>query len=92
VGEGNDCKVGIWPVSMSIKADKAASPISYHKTFYWSPVRLTSQMVSSLTLSALVFALALAAPLTWAQPLSDNFDEEGKRFHSIKSIKYGTRD
>jgi hypothetical protein len=49
-------------------------------------------MVSSLTLSALVFALAFATPLTWAGPLSDNFLEQGKRFHSIPSVKYGTRD
>ena len=49
-------------------------------------------MVSSVTLSALVFALALATPLAWAGPRSENFDEQGKKFHSISSIKYGMRD
>jgi len=46
-------------------------------------------MVSSLTLSALVFALALATPLTWAEPLSDNFDEpdNAHKIHRIKRSK-----
>jgi hypothetical protein len=51
-----------------------------------------TRMVSSVTLSALLFALALATPLTWAEPPYDNFEEQGKRFRNITTIKYGTRD
>ena len=51
-----------------------------------------AKMVSSVTLSALLFALALATPLTWAQPPYDDFEEQGKRFRNITTIKYGTRD
>ena len=51
-----------------------------------------TRMVSSVTLSALVFALALATPLTWAGPPYDDFEEQGKRFRNITTIKYDTRD
>jgi len=43
-------------------------------------------MVSSVTLSALVFALALATPLTWAGPFSDDFEDEDP-YHWIHRIR-----